>query len=166
MLGRSLWLSAGAALCSLSACAPHPAAPSARDSYNYDLPFKELMEHVVTPSAFGVWRAVGTRATLKGVQDIAPRTDAAWVEVENSAATVTEAGNLLLLPGRVRAPESAWRAYVQRLVQAGQHAKAAAEAKNAEQLFAAGTELELACSACHAQFMPGGEGGPPPAPKP
>ena len=141
---------------------------SARDSvtshspgndYVYELPMKEMMEHVVQPAAFQVWRAAGSRMTLRGEIDLAPRTDSEWIEVENGAATLTEVTNLLMLPGRMRTPANNWRGYVLRLRAAGQSAKAAAEAKNAAQLFAAGTEIETACSSCHAKFMPGGEGG-------
>jgi hypothetical protein len=152
------------ALLVAAGCSPAP-GPSGAE-VDLALPLKELMDHVVQPAAFGVWRGAGWKATLSGEEDLAPRTTDGWTEVENGAATVAEAGALLKLKGRVLEPAADWDRWADALTKAGLAAKAAAEAKDEEKVFAAGVRLEAVCTGCHTRFMPGGEGGPPPTPPP
>jgi hypothetical protein len=153
-----------AALLALGAC--HRSSPKGAEEMSLDLPFKELMAHVVQPAAFGVWKGSGYKETLKGEVDLGPKSEDDWVLVENGAATVAEAGNLLKLNGRIRAPEKEWTLWADALTRAGLEAKAAAEAKDEDRVFAAGVSLEAVCTGCHSRFMPGGEGGPPLTPPP
>ena len=80
----------------LAACSKPP-QPIAFDT---TLSTKDLMKHVIDPAAQGLWGRAGTIDTAAGTVDLAPDTEAEWKAAEAEAATVAEAGNLLLVPGR------------------------------------------------------------------
>jgi hypothetical protein len=156
-LKRLVTLAACAAL--LTACspqkaaAPKPAASTAQPTYNYDLPMAEMMGHVVDPAAWTYWRGSGTEVTAKGERDLSPTTEEGWTELENGAATLIEAGNLLQLPGRGREPVADWNKYAQQLTARGVEAKAAAEKHDKDGVYKKGAEVYEVCTACHRQFV-------------
>jgi len=113
---------------------------------------KQLMNWILDPHADVVWAAVGTTITEAGTQEHLPETDEQWTAIRNSAAIIAESGNLLLLPERAR-DQGDWAKHAHALTKAAQEALDAAEAKDAEALFTAGSDVYLACSACHAQYM-------------
>lgn len=144
-------------LLALAACSPRTpnASPSAAPGYTTAIPLNEVMAHVIEPAAFQFWDGSGTIYDEHGARDRSPTTEAGWKVVENGAATVVEASNGLLLPGRPRAPEAEWTRYAQNLAKVALKAKVAAEAKDKEAVFNAGIELDYACEACHKKFLPG-----------
>lgn len=153
---RLITLAACAAL--LTACSPQkPAATktaaAGEAKYNYDLPMAEMMGHVVDPAAWTYWRGSGTEVTAKGERDLSPTTEEGWTQLENGAATLIEAGNLLQLPGRVREPVADWNRYAQQLTARGVEAKAAAEKHDKAGVYAKGAEVYEVCTACHKQFV-------------
>jgi hypothetical protein len=153
-LKRLITLAACAAL--LTACSPKtPAAPAAPEAakFNTDIDMVELMVHVVDPAAFAFWRGSGWEITEKGERDLSPTTEEGWKTLEDGAATVAEAGNLLMLPGRARAPEADWNRYANLLTQRAMEAKAAAEKKDKQAVFDTGGRLYEVCTACHKQFV-------------
>ena len=78
----------------LFGCGPKTPQP------NTSLSLKQVMEWVIDPNADVVWESVKTISNAKGTTEIYPRTDAQWEAVRNSAATLMEAGNILMLEGR------------------------------------------------------------------
>ena len=64
-----------------------------------------------------------------------PNDDKEWATVRRNALTLAESGNLLMMPGRAR-DEADWTKDVKMLVDAGNAAYKAAEAKNAQALAA------------------------------
>src|SRR2546426_6029750 len=78
------------------------------------LSLKELMERVIDPHAELFWGASGTIVTAAGETNRAPTTDAGWEAAVNAAATLVEAGNLLLMPGRKR-DDKEWMQYARQL---------------------------------------------------
>jgi hypothetical protein len=96
---------------------------------------------------------VKTIVTKKGTEEIRPKTDEQWTAVRGSAATVAEAANLLMLDGRAR-DKKEWMTAVRRLIDAGEKAMKAAEAKDADAVFATGGEIYEACRACHLRYAP------------
>ena len=144
--GRSARLCAAVPFVLVAACGRTPVSDHA--AVDLSLPLKEVMDHVVQPAAFGVWRGAGWKANLSGEEDLAPRSPEGWTEVENGAAAVAEAGNLLKLPGRTRAPVEDWTRWADALTKAGLEAKTAAEARDEEKVFAAGVRLEAVCTGC------------------
>jgi hypothetical protein len=137
----------GLAGCGAQAPPPPPAAP-----FQLDIQMKDLMNWVLDPNADVVWGAVGTIVTAEGEQKFAPTTDEQWTAVRNSAATVIEAGNLLMLSGRARNQDD-WMKKVQEMMRFANQTLEAIEAKDADTLFTAGSDLFLACSNCHAAYI-------------
>lgn len=117
------------------------------------LDMQELMIHVVDPAAFAFWRGSGWEITEAGERDLSPTTEEEWKVVEDGAATVAEAGNLLMLPGRPREPAAEWNRYAKLLTERALEAKAAAERKDKQAVFDTGGRLYEACVACHDKFV-------------
>lgn len=159
-----------AAAALLTACSPSkPAGTSARAAgtaqakYNTSLPMNELMAHVVDPASFAYWRGSGTEITKTGAKDLSPTTEEGWTLLENGAAILIEAGNMLQLPGRAQAPEADWNRYAQELTARAIVAKAAAEKHDKQAVFDAGGRLYETCTSCHKQYVidPGIKANPP-----
>jgi hypothetical protein len=79
-----------------------------------------------------------------------------WADVENSAKALSEAANLLILPGRkcanglpvpISNPE--WAKFVQGLRDTSAEAYKAAQSKNMDNVVTAAGDLSTACSNCH-----------------
>jgi hypothetical protein len=109
------------------------------------------MESTVHPSAEVLFDSVGTIISVNGVEEIAPKNDEEWAEVQHSALTLAEAGNLLMMPGRAK-PDADWMRLAQGLVDVGVAAHKAAQAKNAEALFEAGGQIYEICQRCHSRY--------------
>jgi hypothetical protein len=106
---------------------------------------------ILEPAAELVWDSAGFVITVEGETDLSPTTDAGWDQVRNGAALVAESGNLLMMPGRSLGPD--WIAYSAAMMGSARDAMAAADARDAEALFAVGGELYQACVACHTQYL-------------
>ena len=113
---------------------------------------KLLMQAVVDPNADAIWDAVKSIDTKDGSQEIRPKTDEAWTAVRNAAVTVAEAGNLLMLVPRAK-DGGEWMKRAQEMIDTGEAAIRAVEAKNADRLFTVGGDIYEACSNCHRQYM-------------
>ena len=79
-----------------------------------------------------------------------------WMAVENSAKALSEAANLLLLPGRkcanglpVPIGNPDWAKFVQGLREASLETYKAAQSKNMDNILTAAGDLSTACSNCH-----------------
>jgi hypothetical protein len=135
----------GLCLLALSACssAPPPFRPVA------DL--KQLMANIVEPAADGYWDAVGSVVDAGGVTEFQPASAEDWDQVRSYAYTVTESGNLMMMSSRAR-DGGDWMQLSQALIEVGQKAVRAAEARNAQGVFDTGAELYDACTNCHAKY--------------
>lgn len=125
--------------------------PEPARSYRFVADVRQTMEWIVDPAADVIWGSAGAIVTADGETDLAPTTDSEWEQVRNSAVIMAEAGNLLMMPGRALGPD--WVAHAQALTLAGQAAMAAAQARDADALFAAGGQLYEVCRACHEQYL-------------
>ena len=179
-----------AALCITAACstsepAPAPATASDAPQYEAAATVKDLMQSIVDPSADLVWNAVTTVQTAKGTIDTVPKTPEEWLKVRHGAVGLSEAANLLMMPGRhVAQPHEKSdtpgvelepaemevlinkdrAAFIQRakaLHEAGMAAVAAADAKDAQKLFEVGEQIESACENCHSHYWYPNEQVPP-----
>lgn len=142
----------------LAACALALAACSNREAqpaYDTRIDMAELMLHVIDPAAFAFWRGSGTEVTEEGERDLSPTTPEGWKVVEDGAATVAEAGNLLMLPGRPREPVAEWNAYARDMTVKALAAKDAAMRMDKAAAFETGAALYQTCVACHAKFVVG-----------
>jgi hypothetical protein len=129
----------------LFGCGPTPPKP------NTSLTLKQLMEWVIDPNADVIWDSVKSISTVKGTTEIYPRTDAEWDAVRNSAATLVEVGNSLMLEGRAK-DNKQWMKFAQQLSQTSELALKAAQDKNKDALFDAGGNIYNACRGCHDKY--------------
>ena len=167
-----------------TAAATAPGAP-APPEYVPTATVKDLMQSVVDPNADVVWLAVTTVQSAKGTVETRPHTDEEWTKVRHGAIALTEASNLLMVPGRhvARAGEKsdtpgvelepsemealinkdlgAWRKRAHGLHEAGAAAIQAIDAKDADKLFEVGEQIERACESCHSQYWYPNEKIPP-----
>jgi hypothetical protein len=136
----------GAVLC--AACGGAPAPPPFKPVVDTKL----LMQAVVDPNADLVWDSVKTIDSREGREEIRPRTDADWTAVRNAAVTVTESGNLLMMVPRAK-DGGEWMQRAQAMIDAGEAAIKAADAKNADRLFDVGGDLYDSCTNCHQKYL-------------
>ena len=143
----------------LAACSPQePEKPQINQANS--IPFKitgdvkHTMQWVLDPAAYHIWRSAGSIITAAGTRELTPTTDDGWLAVQHSATVVAETGNLLMMPGRAM-DDDAWRDISLGLIEAGLHAKSAAQAHDADALFDAGGEIYRVCSSCHAAYIEG-----------
>jgi len=122
---------------------------------------KDIMNAMVVPSSTVIFGAVATVTDASGVHDSKPETDDQWNVVFANAVMLTEAANLLMVPGRTRclggAIPAQYRAdYVQKareFVEAGDEALVAAQKHDADGISNAGERLDVACDACHEKYQ-------------
>lgn len=142
---RNLWLALFVLL--LAACSTAPPPPPYRPVAD----LKQLMASVVEPAAEVYWDAVGTIIDQKGVLEIEPKTIEEWDAVRNAAYVVAESGNLLMMPSRAK-DTGDWMRLSQAMVDVGQRAIKAAEARNKTAVFDVGGEVYDTCTNCHAKY--------------
>jgi hypothetical protein len=159
-------------LVSLGICqaqAPAPAgvkggkAPSAALKPEVDANLLQLMRGILFPNSNVIFFAQeDDPAKVPPAKDpsLSPNplasTYGGWTAVENSAKALSEAANLLLLPGRkcanglpvpINNPD--WPKFVQGLRAASAEAYKAAQSKNMDNILTAAGDMSTACSNCH-----------------
>jgi len=111
----------------------------------------DLMAGVVEPAAEVIWDAVGVIVDAEGEHHLAPQTDEEWLTLRFAAYTVAESGNLLMMPERAL-DQGAWMTMSQQLVEVGQRAIEAADARNIDAIFDVGAEIYYVCTNCHGAY--------------
>jgi hypothetical protein len=111
---------------------------------------RQIMQGIVGPAATVVFESVSTTVSVEGVVEKAPKTEAEWAAVGNSAAALVESANLMMVGNR--AIDADWTKISQALADAGVVALKAIEAKNAEALLASGEAINESCNACHRKY--------------
>ena len=132
--------------------------------FDTTLSTKDLMQHVIDPAAVALWGRAGEMQTANGeVVDLAPDTEEEWKAAESEAATVAEAGNLLILPDRVRVLKDAkgepakadggdWTKFALEMTQRALAVKIATVARDKDKMFETGGDLYQTCVACHDKY--------------
>ncbi|MBM3773185.1 MAG: hypothetical protein FJW27_18245 [Acidimicrobiia bacterium] len=115
---------------------------------------KTLMNSVIEKEANVVWESVGTIATLEGVEERRPQTEADWQHIRDAAVTITESANLLMMSPHAKDDEE-WMAASVGLIDEGQRMISAIDRKSTQEVFDVGADLYEACVRCHRQYMPG-----------
>ncbi len=82
-----------------------------------------------------------------------PKTDEEWATLQNNALNLAEAGNLLLMPGRLK-DNGEWAKNAKALRETGTQAFKAANIKNAKAIEEIGDKIDGVCEACHAIYLP------------
>jgi hypothetical protein len=109
------------------------------------------MSAILDPAADVYWDAVGWIVDAGGTLEIRPQTLEEWEAVQRAAVVIAESGNLLLMEGRALDDEE-WVGLSRALIEVGQRAIAAAEARDEAAVFEIGGEVYNACTACHALY--------------
>src|SRR3990172_4885099 len=100
----------------------------------------EIMEGLIAPAADVVWKSAGTIITIQGIEDLRPKNDVEWEVVEHSALGLAESANLLLMGDRLVDNED-WVKFSHEMTDRAVVAAKAAEAKDADALLVAGSEI-------------------------
>lgn len=114
---------------------------------------KDLMRYVLNPAAETFWQAGGEVDEGEKRNLRTPETEAKWYGALQAAATVLETGNMLMVDGRSR-NDPQWAKWSADLNNAGVAGIKAAQARDGEAVFAAGSDMYEACFACHAKYIP------------
>ncbi len=104
---------------------------------------KQLMLDLIHPSSNDILLAIN-----RGTKD-----EKEWAAVRRAALTLAESGNLLMLRGRAR-DQADWAKDARLLVDVGNAAYKAAQAKDANALAALAGAVDASCTTCHKQFRP------------
>lgn len=184
-LASVMWLGALTTQCGSSSPVPapaKPAAPSLESALTPTLTVKELMEHIIDPTADWVFDAAVVDVTAKGIVETKPLSDDDWLKVERGGLLLAEATNLLKMP-RTMAPPSdkaeenqprkrgsepelrpeqiqakvdqdraLWNKYADGLRDAAMSSVKVARARDAEALFDVGSQIDKACENCHLEY--------------
>jgi len=134
--------------------APVAAAAIVNPPYNTNIPISEVMVHVMNPAGYQFWSGWGVIEDQHGTRDLAPKTEAEWMIVENGAATVVQTTNAIMVPGYARDPTAEWNRLAQNVANIALRGKEAAEKHDKAVLGDIGEQLDVACDACHAKFPP------------
>jgi len=135
-----------------TARAATPAAAAAVPETQPVATVKQIMIGITNPSAYVVYEAVGTKTTVKGVEEIAPQTDEDWAKVGSAAAAVVESGNLMLTGSRA-IDKGDWVKMTRDMMAQGEKAMKAAADKSTDGIVAAGGDLNTTCDNCHARYQ-------------
>lgn len=186
LLGVLLFAASLAAAC--KGAPPEARQPDPQPEYTTTATVKDLMLSLVDPSADVVWNSVTTVLSDKGTKETAPQNDEEWKAVRQGAIRLTEASNLLMIPGRsvgrpgeksetpgvelephemdalIAKDRGTWIMRAKALHEAGVAAIDAIDHKDAPKLFEVGEQIERACENCHTHYWYPNEKIPGPGP--
>ena len=136
-----------AAAVSLASCGSEPTGPPFREVAGVRL----LMASMIEPAADHIWASAGTIITAEETIEIQPETDEDWILVRNATVAVAEAGNLLMMDRR-KMDDGDWLAWCRQMIEAGDAAMQAADARDVQGIFDTGEQIYFSCAGCHAQY--------------
>jgi hypothetical protein len=105
---------------------------------------KQLMLDLIHPSSNDILLAI-----YRG----GPKDEKEWAAVRRSALTLAECGNMLMMRGRARDQED-WMKDAKLLVDVGNAAYKAAQAKDGAALASLAGAVDASCTTCHKQYRP------------
>lgn len=135
-------------LAARGAAAPVVAVPAAAPVATV----KQLMNGIVTPSSSAIYGSVATLVDKDGVHETRPESDDDWTLLGSHAATLVEAGHLLMVPGRAQ-DTGDWTTISQAMVDAAKQCQVAADKQDTEAILACGEVLNNSCDNCHRKYQ-------------
>jgi hypothetical protein len=142
-----------------------PTTAAAMPGLQITADLRQLMRGIFFSASNVVFAAQDDVGKIKQAEDAAvspnPLTSiyGGWEAVQDAAVTLSDASNLLLLPGRLCSNGQAvpvnrpdWAGFVQTLRNASARAYQAALTKNTDQMVTVSYTLSLACDACHKAY--------------
>jgi hypothetical protein len=141
-----------------AADAGKPAATASADKtpYKIDFEIKDVMDHVIDFAADSMWEKQGWDIDKAGEHPLFPTTEAEWTETANHAATLAEAAQVLMLPGRA-VDNDRWVKQALKLHDAAMEEYRAIKARDTEKMFKVGSDIFIVCRDCHAMYILGEE---------
>ena len=170
----------------LAQCSSQPApAPTANanaaPALTPVLSVKELMEHIIDPTADWIFDAAVVDVSASGTTTTVPRSDEDWLRVERGAMLLAEASNLLKMPramappgtagstplkagepapeltpaeieARVNANRALWNMHADELRTVALASLAIVKARNINGLFQFVSDIDKACENCHLEY--------------
>jgi len=131
--------------------APATAAAPAVPSVKPIATTKQIMQAIVTPTSTAIFQSVQTSVTVKGTEEIFPRTDEEWERLGAQAAALGDAGNLLMAEGRAL-DQGDWIKMSRAMIDSAQLTLKAVANKNPEEVLAAGEIVNMSCDNCHERY--------------
>ena len=128
------------------------AEPDEPAPYKSIVDTKQLMNWILDPNADVIWDSAGFEVTAEGTRNLAPTTEEGWIAVRNSAATIAEVSNLLMMPGRAR-DGTDWMNFSQGMQMSAVQLIDAADHQDAKGVFDYGGRLFTFCISCHQLYM-------------
>ena len=145
------------------------------------LSVKELMEHIIDPTADWIFDAAVVDVSASGTTTAVPKSDEDWLRVERGAMLLAEASNLLKMPramappgtagstplkpgepapeltpaeieAKVNANRDLWNRHADELRTVALASLAIVKARNVDGLFQIGSDIDKACENCHLEF--------------
>ena len=105
---------------------------------------RQLMLDLIHPSSNDILLAI-----YRG----GPKDEKEWAAVRRSAVTLAESGNMLMMQGRAR-DQGDWMKDAKLLVDVGNSAYKAAQAKDGDALAGLAGAVDNSCTTCHKQYRP------------
>ena len=112
----------------------------------------QIMHGIVIPASTVVYDAVSTTVTVDGIEEVAPANADEWALVAAHAASLAEAGNLLLLPAHA-VDNAEWVTITREFQDAAMLAVKAAEGQDKDAFLDAGSALNETCDKCHERYQ-------------
>lgn len=128
--------------------------PGGTAPFKPDFEIKDVMIHVVQPSADAVWAKQGWDYDHAGEHPLFPTTEDEWEETENRAATLAEAANALMIPGRA-IDNDRWIKEATLLHDKSMEEYRAIKARDQQKMFTVGGDIYQVCTDCHSIFILG-----------
>jgi len=119
-------------------------AQSPSESFPPTATVRQLMLDMVHPSSNDILLAI-----FRG----GPKDEKEWAAVRRGAVTLAESGNLLMMEGRAR-DQGDWMKDAKLLVDVGNSAYKAAQAKDGAALAGLAGAVDASCTTCHKQYRP------------
>ena len=183
-LGASLVATVLASACSSPKSTPAP--PRAVELWGDLTPVvsvKELMRDMLDPIADNIFESVRIVVTKKGTVETSPKTEEDWERIRIGAVTLAEGVYLLKIPrpfappgdlnnsagpdavelspdqitAKVKADPVEWNARIEALRNVGRQVLDIVKRKDAQELWDAGENLDIACESCHRSYWYPGE---------
>jgi hypothetical protein len=155
MSGNLRLLFAAACVAAVAACNGGDVGFGTKAQSAGGAPFKpvasidQVMDSIIIPSSQAIFDAV-VYDNGELVQE--PKSDDDWYQLRMHAIAVAEAGNLLLMPPRLK-NEADWVKWSHALTDAAVRVEQAADARNVDLLLETGGQMYTACTQCHAKYL-------------
>ena len=111
----------------------------------------EIMHGILDPAADVLWASVGWILTEEGTEEIYPRNQEEWDQVEYAGITIMETGNLLMIGERAMDQEG-WMETCRALVDIGKVVVEAALSQDPDEIFRIGGDVYDVCTSCHETY--------------